>query len=1451
VWDALNNPTIEMTTMLRNSSCRFKKNWLLQVCLLLVLTANADGQDEPCQICPKATDFLESPNAIIPDGTISGIPSITSNFTCGELATTLFRPLVCSYIKKQVETICTCVKPLSAKVDVIMSTIESKMSADVITEFESSMTSFLQSSITETQVIATVCDQKLGEVAVVATNTTRSRLVRQRSLQENATTSALTVCVEVQGVATNLSDWTTDVVNAVSDNPEDIISALKFQDPAFFGDLNTLSVEPTPEPIVEPEEASADSGLGTGAIVGIVLGVVAVMGVAIVCGAMNDSRRKVRDEEIRNASAATATPKPKPAPANVTPEPFITKVIVAPAGKLGIVIDSTPQGPVIHKVKEGSPLEGKLSVGDIIVDIDSIDTRSMTASSITSLMVDSIENERRITVLTRGLPTPIPISIPAGMVEKVIMAPPGKLGIVVDSTPQGPIIHTIREGSPLLGKTAAGDIIIEVNGISCRTMKASAVTKLMVDTAEQERKIVVYTKPSSSVSTAPDGYEMKFITAPAGRLGIVVDTTQQGAVVTTVRDDSPLLGNITVGDIMVQVNGTDCRTMKASAVTKLMIDSAESERKIVVFTRKTPVPGLPEGYVEKNINAPAGKLGIVVDSTQQGPVVTTVRDDSPLRGSVSVGDIIKSVNGTDCRTMKASAVTKIMIDSAESERKIVVLTKTATATPIIIKAISVPKPVSVLPEGYVEKVITAPAGKLGIVVDTKQEGPVIATVRDDSPLLGNINVGDIIVAVNGTECRKMKSSEVTKLMVDAADRERKISVLTKMPISDFDSTEKLITAPAGKLGIVIDSTPQGPVVHTVRDDSPLLGSITVGDIIIEVNGIKCRTMTSSEVTKLMVSSSEQERRLLVLTKTPVLQKDLVEKVVTAPAGKLGIVIDSTQQGPVVHTVRDDSPLLGEISVGDIVIQVNGTDCRMLKSSAVTKLMVDSADKERIIVVLTKQPIAAPSAISVPKPVLPDGYVEKTIMAPAGKLGIVIEKRTEGAIIESIRGFSPLLGKIMVGDILIEVNGTDCRNVTASAVTKLMTESANQERKLVFLSKQSTTSTGASPVIASSTDGLVKKEVVAPPGKLGIVIERRVEGPTVQKIRDESPLLSQLVVGDIIIAVNGVSCRAMAASEVTKLMVESAEQQRTLVVLTKPETVGITETGVRKAVPTDGMVEKVIMAPPGRLGIVIDSREAGPVVLKIRSDSPLLGQIQVGDVVIEVNGTDCRTLTAAAVTKVMVDSALEERKIVVFTKDESIRTTNLASIAAPSAAAAATAVGTTYMIESEEEQAARSLSAVDEGEEPTSEPPTIGTTDASATIASESEPEISIAASDPSPEIPPTASVPEPVPTSSETQTAADATKAAPTSATADTSTLKNEVIVAPPGKLLIVIDNSVAGPVVTKIKEGSPLEGKLRVGDIIIDVDGTDTRSLSAAIVTTLMVKSSSKERQLTVQTKA
>ncbi|KAL7478767.1 hypothetical protein ACHAW6_005934 [Cyclotella cf. meneghiniana] len=79
----------------------------------------------------------------------------------------------------------------------------------------------------------------------------------------------------------------------------------------------------------------------------------------------------------------------------------VRRDIVAPPGKLGVLVaDTTGCGPAVHTVRKGSPMEGLIFVNDIIIAINGINTRNYSATQITKIMNETIDQERKITALS-------------------------------------------------------------------------------------------------------------------------------------------------------------------------------------------------------------------------------------------------------------------------------------------------------------------------------------------------------------------------------------------------------------------------------------------------------------------------------------------------------------------------------------------------------------------------------------------------------------------------------------------------------------------------------------------------------------------------------------------------------------------------------------------------------------------------------------------------------------------------------------------------------------------------------------------------------------------------------------------------------------------------------------------------------------------------------------------
>lgn len=71
--------------------------------------------------------------------------------------------------------------------------------------------------------------------------------------------------------------------------------------------------------------------------------------------------------------------------------------VIAPPGKLGVVIDTPDSGaPVVYNIKENCPIADQLRVGDKVVAVDGEDVRSMTAIKVSRLISEKSTNPERV-----------------------------------------------------------------------------------------------------------------------------------------------------------------------------------------------------------------------------------------------------------------------------------------------------------------------------------------------------------------------------------------------------------------------------------------------------------------------------------------------------------------------------------------------------------------------------------------------------------------------------------------------------------------------------------------------------------------------------------------------------------------------------------------------------------------------------------------------------------------------------------------------------------------------------------------------------------------------------------------------------------------------------------------------------------------------------------------------
>jgi hypothetical protein len=103
-------------------------------------------------------------------------------------------------------------------------------------------------------------------------------------------------------------------------------------------------------------------------------------------------------------------------------------------------------------------------------------------------------------------------------------------------------------------------------------------------------------------------------------------------------------------------------------------------------------------------------------------------------------------------------------------------------------------------------------------------------------------------------------------------------------------------------------------------------------------------------------------------------------------------------------------------------------------------------------------------------------------------------------------------------------------------------------------KASSRGTSSSVTSSSSIVRRSKTTIVAPPGKLGIILANKADskGTVVSGVRTSSVLVDRISPGDRIVAIDGEDVSRMTVSEITTIMSRKAEYERRLTVLTIPK-----------------------------------------------------------------------------------------------------------------------------------------------------------------------------------------------------------------------------------------------------------------------------------------------------------
>lgn len=388
---------------------------------------------------------------------------------------------------------------VSSKIRVQLENMSKEMSSDAVPIFQSACATFLNNQLSIAtppiyDIECSVASQSLESVRRLLEQNEREKRIRRRLV------SSLVVDVDITGVV----DKTNFITEASQIKFKDIVTGTFTVQGSSF--IQTLEIEENQQKTMyfnsiesvrgiqiydaaEAQEvdggdlsaASDGGGLPKGGIAGIILGgvVFLMMGVFILARMLE--KRCPAEDAVGNVEAVRSIKRPK--------EDFFASIKQE---------QSTPRDALQVAPKKRNRAPDQKIVQYRSSESATVSPRSEKSEVMSVVAPMSVSSgEVEIGLIPPSFSGDAPkknkgSSIMSGRVQRDVMTPAGKLGLMVANTAGfGPAVHTIKEGSPMEGLIFVNDIIIAINGIDTREWKAEQVTKLMKETVEHERKITV------------------------------------------------------------------------------------------------------------------------------------------------------------------------------------------------------------------------------------------------------------------------------------------------------------------------------------------------------------------------------------------------------------------------------------------------------------------------------------------------------------------------------------------------------------------------------------------------------------------------------------------------------------------------------------------------------------------------------------------------------------------------------------------------------------------------------------------------------------------------------------------------------------------------------------------------------------------------------------------------
>ena len=691
--------------------------------------------------------------------------------------------------------------------------------------------------------------------SVVSNNDTNSTylLYDQLMIYDAVTSSSSSMMVRaLQQSSSNNSSASDYVLLPFQNAPavERYTALLRDSFPEAFANVGTIGTPeinssnvPPPDEVVE-EESSNDrlsDPLIAATIFGTIIAVLLVAGAFYLLSNQSAPKAYVSPYEPTPVVDAMNKGLDESAIKAKTPLEPGTFIVFAPQGKLGFSLDQPDSGPlVIFVVKEDSSLHDYIQSGDRLIGVDELNVRKSSPARVVGLLRDRMEHPYRKLTLIRSDETTTVNDLEG---QYVVYAPAEKLGFSLeksidegsDTANTAPTVRSVKSASPLFNSVEVGDELIGIDEIDTRAISAQqSVGALKARSQNPVRKLtflrIIPTAAELAAAAAGEskydegdmgsdgGYVIAF--APTGPLGFSLESPDNSSmVVHSIKPTSPLVDQVKMGDKLIGVDDVDVRNLSPNRIVNLLATRKTNMwRKLTLLRRGATVSSLGDSTIQLDegiivVYVPATKLGFSLNSVDDGaPIFEIIKEDSILVDTARVGDRLIRIDEKDTSTMHAGTAVKLLNGrKTNTYRKLVIQRgSTGDSNTVIANPVSTPTIRSIDGEKYI---VVAPAGKLGVILDNPDDGaPVIHTVKDTSPMLGKINVGDRLVNIDDVDVSGFTPAQVVQLLsTKSTNPERLLTMMRPTPVTSAE--------PEIVVGTDGDSTVGGEYIEDTGDEA--------------------------------------------------------------------------------------------------------------------------------------------------------------------------------------------------------------------------------------------------------------------------------------------------------------------------------------------------------------------------------------------------------------------------------------------------------------------------------------------------------------------------------------------------------------------------------------------------------------------------------------------------------